>query len=329
MELKPIERTDREVSRLNAAMRIYKDTILPEAQNPERQIAYWIDHNKDLLCDEFRCFSLNRGRKVIGYLQYSYFSEENIIFFEYLCIKDEESKGLINSNALKEIENYIVSNYRPNFTIVIEVAHEKSSDGTWIPDRRLSKYFEYIGFRRLEFNYEYPVLQSYDGALSYPADLMVLLPQDRVTLSSSELRTILRCLYFKHYLRWDRPFLDSKRFAEREELMNSLYNRLVMNISDDDTFKTFGGSRRIGAFRGTAIVSLRKLLRDIFGATFVKLGILAALMLLFRNELSNDFLLIPFLLMIIAFYCVLENTASSQKLLMAIISKVNVFRLPS
>jgi hypothetical protein len=36
MELKPIERTDRGTVRLNAALSIYRDTILPEAQNPER-----------------------------------------------------------------------------------------------------------------------------------------------------------------------------------------------------------------------------------------------------------------------------------------------------
>jgi hypothetical protein len=49
MELKPIERTDRAVGRLNAALSIYRETILAEAQNPERQILYWIEHSKDTL----------------------------------------------------------------------------------------------------------------------------------------------------------------------------------------------------------------------------------------------------------------------------------------
>jgi hypothetical protein len=49
MDLKPIDRTDRALTRLNAALSIYRETILPEAQNPERQILYWIAYSKDTL----------------------------------------------------------------------------------------------------------------------------------------------------------------------------------------------------------------------------------------------------------------------------------------
>ena len=49
MELKPIDRTDRGIGRLNAALTIYQKTILPEAQNPVRQILYWIEHSKNEL----------------------------------------------------------------------------------------------------------------------------------------------------------------------------------------------------------------------------------------------------------------------------------------
>ena len=66
MELKPIDRTDRAVGRLNAALSIYRETILAEAQNPERQILYWIDHSKDALADEFRCFAIQHDKVVVG-----------------------------------------------------------------------------------------------------------------------------------------------------------------------------------------------------------------------------------------------------------------------
>ena len=78
MELKQIERTNRGRNRLNAALSIYRETILPEAQNPERQILYWIEHSKESLTDEFRCFAIQRDGEVIGYLQYSYFREEHM-----------------------------------------------------------------------------------------------------------------------------------------------------------------------------------------------------------------------------------------------------------
>lgn len=76
MELQPIDRTDKGLGRLNAALTIYQKTILTEAQNPIKQIIYWIEQSKEALTDEFRCFALTDSDNVVGYLQYSYFAEE-------------------------------------------------------------------------------------------------------------------------------------------------------------------------------------------------------------------------------------------------------------
>src|SRR5205823_628733 len=141
-------------------------------------------------------------------------------------------------------EDYLAQNYRLGFTIAFEVAQKKSHDGEWKSDKKLIKYFSRLGFRTVEFKYRYPILQSYDGATSYPADLMIMLPAQRTTVTASEMRTILRCIYFKHYLRWDRPFLAPDAFALRERLINDLYSEQVATINDDDTFSTFGDDRR-------------------------------------------------------------------------------------
>src|SRR5579884_4538533 len=116
-ELTQSDRTNRNPgrSRLQAALAIYRETILPEAQNPERQILYWIDHSRETLTDQFRCFAVHRGEEVIGYLQFSYFSEEHVFFFEYLCLRDKYRKGLARSAAINAIEQYLLENYRPEF----------------------------------------------------------------------------------------------------------------------------------------------------------------------------------------------------------------------
>src|SRR5438105_11065488 len=120
MELRLIDRTDRGKKRLHAAFGIYRDTILPEAQNPERQIMYWIEHSKDDLSDEFRCFAIQTSNEVVGYFQYSFFREEHIFFFEYLCLRDSSRQGLVPSEAVKCIEEFLAQNYRPHLTIVFE-----------------------------------------------------------------------------------------------------------------------------------------------------------------------------------------------------------------
>ena len=327
MELKPIDRTDRARARLDAALQIYRETILPEAQNPERQILYWIDHGKDDLSDEFRCFAIQQNGRVIGYLQFSYFREEHVFFFEYLCIRDPSAHGLVPSTAMKKIEDYLAQTYRPGFSIVFEVAHVRSPQGVWLSDTKLVKYFTRFGFRTISFCYRYPVLQSYDGETSYPADLMVMMPDNRKTLSASEMRTILRCLYFKHYLRWDRPFLDTARFSERERLINALYTLEIQGIANDETFDTSGPKGRSEAKRfKNRTPKLAILAEQVFGPKLLRISVISGLLLGVQAFLGNTLLLFPFVLAVAAVFCLSENTEASRKLFIAIIARFRPIR---
>ncbi|MCP3460433.1 hypothetical protein [Bradyrhizobium sp. CCGUVB23] len=327
MELKAIDRTDRGVRRLNAALSIYRETILAEAQNPERQILYWIDHSRETLADEFRCFAIQNEGEVIGYLQYSYFREEHIFFFEYLCLRDQTRSGLLPSEAVESIRDHLAQNYRPEFSIVFEVARKRTDLEEWSADKKLISYFRRLGFRTVDFNYRYPVLQSYDGAISYPADLMVSLPSGRRDLSAFELRTILRCVYFKHYLRWDRPFLDEESFRKRELLINELYSSEVSKISGDDTFGTYGDDRRSLLTRiAKRQPQITALLGKIFGPKMPRVLVVMLVMLAAQSFLGSSWMLVPFVLAVAAVYCLGEDTDTSRRLLLVIISRMSLSR---
>jgi hypothetical protein len=327
MELRAIERTDAARTRLDAALDIYRNTILPEAQNPERQILYWIDHSKDISADQFRCFAIQDGSEVIGYLQYSFFAEEKVFFFEYLCLRDRKRRGLVPSKSLKTIEQYLASNYDPGFIIVFEVARTPAADRSWQKDDKLIAYFTHLGFRTVDYGYRYPILQSYDGAVSYPADLMIRLPGGRTVLSGTELRTILRCIYFKHYLRWDRPFLNTDRFCERERMINELYSQQVSQIGGSDSFGTFGDDRRSQIVRFDQYQSRVLALSDrVFGSKLPRLMLIIGILLVTQWALHNDWLLVPFVLSASALYCIAEDTEASRKLFLAILSHLKFAR---
>jgi hypothetical protein len=327
MQLKPIDRTDRGIGRLNAALSIYRETILPEAQNPERQILYWIDHNKDNLVDEFRCFALMDRSEVAGYLQYSYFGEEHVFFFEYLCIRSERSSGLVSSPALKSIRDYLTENYKPDFTTVFEIARKRDKSSRWQPDTKLIAYFKRLGFRTIDFEYQYPILQSYDGETSYPADLMVALPGGEVQVSASKMRTILRCLYFKHYLRWDRPFLDPDQFAKREKLIDELYSREVARIGGNDTFNTGGDGNRTFLRRFIEKgPSIARLAERIFAPKLPRILVAMIVLLSVQWLLGSVFLLIPFVLAVSAVYCLAEDSDSSRKLFRVVVTRLSTGR---
>jgi hypothetical protein len=323
MELRPIDRTDRGVNRLHRALSIYRETILPEAQNPEKQILYWIDHSKDNLTDEFRCFALLDGRDVVGYLQYSYFGEEHLFFFEYLCIQGGQRSGMVPSDALQRIEEHLINNYRPEFTIVFEIAQKQSAEKFWKSDRKLIGYFKRLGFRTVDFDYRYPILQNYEGDFSYPADLMVRLPNQRKVITAAEMRTILRSIYFKHYLRWDRPFLNADRFVEREELINQLYSREVARISGNDSFGTDGLDRRSFLDRFTfKPAKMRTLLRKIFAPKFPRIMVVMLALMGAEWFFGNAWALVPFVLAVAALYCLAEDSDNSRKLFSVIVSKL-------
>ncbi len=322
MELRALERTDRNRARLDAALSIYRQSILPEAQNPERQILYWIDHSRDSLGDEFRCFAIQRSGKVVGYLQYSYFREEHIFFFEYLCLRDRSRAGLVPSAAVKAIEDHLAQNYRPDFTIMFEVAHARSQV-EWSTDTRLIEYFKRLGFRTIDFCYRYPILQSYDGETSYPATLMIRLPQSRTSVTSSEMRTILRSIYFKHYLRWDRPFLDPARFAERERLINELYSRQIAEIGDKDSFGTTGDDRRSRLVRfENRLPEARALVERIFGPRLPRATVVIGALAFTQGALGSGWHILLLVPVVAAAYCLAEDLESSRKLLTAITARL-------
>lgn len=327
MELKLIDRIDRSKARLNKALGIYRELMLPEAQNPERQILYWIEHSKQELVDEFKFFAIQQGNEVLGYLQYSFFREEKILFFEYLCIRDQRRRGLVPSEATKSIAAYIAENYPVDLTLVIEIIHKKDKQGKWVPDNKLATYFTRLGFRELHFDYRYPNLQSYEGEPSFPAKLMVLLPKGRTEISSSEMRTALRCIYYKHYLRWDRPFLDAEKFADRERLIDKLYFQEVDQISQFKTFQTSGDDSRINQKPFTKYQpGLLKLLDRIFGPKLPRITAVAASLIIAVKLLPSAWLLIPFVLAVATIYCLAEDTESSHKLLVIILSRLRAER---
>ncbi|MFL9502745.1 hypothetical protein ACJMQP_22040 [Rhodopseudomonas palustris] len=312
---------------MNDALSIYREEILLEAQNPERQILYWIDHAREALADEFRCFAIQSKNSVIGYLQYSYFREEHIFFFEYLCIRDRNRSGLTHSDAVDVIKKFLADNYSPDFTIVFEVAHKHNENLGWERDKKLTSYFTRLGFRVVDFPYRYPVLQAYDGKSSYPADLMVSLPSEQTVLTSSGIRTILRCIYFKHYLRWDRPFLNADNFQKREQLIEALYRAQTAKIGSDDIFKTSGDDRR--SFRINlmkAAPRISDLLNKIFGPKMPRIAVVMIALLGAQWLLGNGLLLIPFVLAVAIIYCLGEDTESSRKLLTAVVSKLSISR---
>jgi hypothetical protein len=157
--------------------------------------------------------------------------------------------------------------------------------------------------------------------------LMVRLPGGRTIVTPSEMRTILRCIYFKHYLRWDRPFLQPERFGERERLINELYSREVLQVGGSDGFGTSGDERRAKLDRfANRQPEIGTLLERIFGPRLPQVIVVAVLVLLAQHYLGNIWFLAPFVLAVGAIHCLAENNEASRKLFVVIMSRLRLGR---
>jgi len=326
LELRPFSQSGVEMTRLNSALQLYRKLIPIEARNPEEQIIYWIDNGKERLTDEFVCLSIHRNDKVVGYFQYSYFVDEHMFFLEYLCLSAPKKGSIFSRDCLLALKQHLASHYRPGFTILFEAVQNKHSHG-WVPDQKRLKYYEFFGFRRVECEYRYPVLQSY-GEQTYPADLMVHLPGDRETISISELRTMLRAIYFKHYLRWDKPFLTEEQFCRREEMINRLYAEQLARFGNKDDFATSGTKRASTIAQWQSVLpQILPLMKQVFGQHhFFRLAAISLLFLLVRHVLHNDIFFIPFILVMFAAWCLIDEKESSRKLFGAILVHITRVR---
>jgi hypothetical protein len=326
VELIPIVRTNRDKKRFKRALGIYRQTIAG-AQTPERQILYWIDHGKQYF-HHFRCFALERDGDVLGYLEYRYFLKEHIFFFKHLSICKKLS-GLVVSELIDGIQDYLARHYPPRFTVTFEVAHRPIA-GQWCSDTELIRYLTELGFRSLDFPYRYPVWQSYRGAMIYPADLMVIMPDQGATASASEIRTVLRCIYRKHYLHWHRPFLQPQQFSLWKDMVNELYSEQVTTISDDDTFGTSGDAKRAKRRRFiNQLPPVWEVVSKFFAPKMLRLIAIIAVLLFANwclNRMGSGLLFIPFILSAALLYCLAENTKETRKLFVVIISRLKIGR---
>jgi hypothetical protein len=119
--------------------------------------------------------------------------------------------------------------------------------------------------------------------------------------------------------------LDAARFAKREQLINQLYSREIVKVGGHDSFGTDGYDRRsfLDGFVFTP-PKIRSLLHKIFAPKFPRILAIMAMLMIAQWLLGGVYALIPFVLAASALYCLAEDTETSRKLLIVIVSKLAV-----
>src|SRR5581483_5000621 len=118
-----------------------------------------------------------------------------------------------------------------------------------------------------------------------------------------------------------------ERFGERERLIDDLYSKEVAQIGGNDTFGTSGTAKgsKPGLFanRQPRIISL---LERIFGPKLPRIIIVIVVLLGAQRMMGSTWSLVPFVLAVAALHCLAEDTETSRKLFVVILSRLRLGR---
>jgi hypothetical protein len=233
--LKIIKLTNRQRTRLDRALQLYRETLVSEAQHPESQLRQWNQKQRQF-ADQFKLCAIEVGEAVVGVFEYSYFSDEDIIFIRSLGIGDAPNGGEFDlTKTIKGLKDFLVHNYgRRELLIVCEIPWVRLNDTEWHSDGNVTNHFELLGFRKMDLEYKYPAVRRSDGERAYPADILTWRSGIQTGLSLSATQLILRTIFFNYYLRWDRSFLELELFEQRNYFLTRLHSALELQVKGED-----------------------------------------------------------------------------------------------
>jgi hypothetical protein len=217
-----------------SALLIYIRYTPPSIRSDSREITYWIDHFTNSFGDLLYVFGFYRNKQLVAYAQATYFPEEYLYFIDYVTI-DERYRG--GENVFFELVAHMrqyLENAHPEYRYgVTEVMNEPGQDRPSPAKRSLIRLLKIIGFRVIHAPYFQPRLMLSDSESELSGSLLIYTPSAIDRIHSETYLSILRTLYYVHYLRWQ-SIEPGVKGAYKKHL-NALYSKVEADIRDKST----------------------------------------------------------------------------------------------
>lgn len=195
------------------ALRIYSDEMPFNVKTNTNEITYWFERYNKKYEDKLMLFALLFGNKIIGFSQVVYFRNFNFATVDYIAIKKEfrMHTSCFYSQLLKEICRY---SKQIKF-IVTEI------DAMNMALRRLAriKGFESLG------DYIQPAISGSEDTEIMAKLLCKHIGNYEAYIDS---KTVVKTLYFDHYLRWYKPLLTEKDYEMYKKRVGFLYDNFSL-----------------------------------------------------------------------------------------------------
>lgn len=205
------------------AINIYVNNIDAILRTDTREILYWIDKYSNETEDKFLVFGFYFNDILVGYAQLAFFEKEKLIFIDYLAIDEQYRKNHTFYEFIHELQQYILIQHYEYQYVIAEIGllnHEKEPD---INTKSMIRLLKICGFGVIKTVYVHPMLGKTNYESKNESILMIMTQNNIKSIKSETYLFILKTIYFKHYARWYKPFLDDIEFSKYNNDLTVLY----------------------------------------------------------------------------------------------------------
>jgi hypothetical protein len=269
-----------------SALLIYVRYTPPSIRSDSREIAYWLDHFANSFGDYLYIFGFYRNKQLVAYAHATYFPKEYLYFIDYVTI-DERYRG--GENVFFELVAHMrqyLENAHPDYRYgVTEVMNEPGQDHPSPAKKILIRLLKIIGFRVIHAPYFQPRLMLNDSESELLGSLLIYSPSALDRIRSETYLSILRTLYYEHYLRWQSIEPSTKKIYKKH--LDALYSKIEANIRDKTTLVVDGYHEIIPPLRPPVATQNRILSFSLQALSIIVLLTVTMLFLRWLFNLSN------------------------------------------
>jgi hypothetical protein len=276
---------------LTKAIRIYINNIEPHLRTDTREILYWIDKYSIATEDKFLVFGFYFNDVLVGYAQLAFFKKEKLVFIDYLAIDKQYRGNHTFYEFINEIQQFIIDEgYEYQYAIAEIGLLERNKE----PDlhiKTMIRLLKICGFGVIKTAYIHPMLGKSNFESKCESILMIMTQSNSKSIKTETYLFLLQTIYFRHYARWYKPFLDEIEFSDYNKELDILYQnsaqtlkrKKIIEINGYPGISNSGSSNNPGKFNKNTIKNISFLLLFILFA--IGFG---AIHLLLKNKLGID-----------------------------------------
>lgn len=210
------------------ALKIYSRYISPADLTDTNQVTFCLDnYNQHYKGSTFIVGGFYQNRELIGYCQFIYISEEKLIIIDYIAI-DEQHRGISVFYAfIEKIRELIAAKGYEVKYIVGEInLHHSSIEEIPTKAKLLIKLLKSCNFGEIKSLYVQPML-GVDNYESEQRSILMLSPSNQYEAIKREtFLKIVEAIYFKHYERWYKLFLEEDSLIKYQKHLYEVFNKV-------------------------------------------------------------------------------------------------------